>query len=205
MSIRELISEIKSNLEANTLDDYISDEFIWNKASNVASLLLKREVDNRKLFRNTSMFTKIECFAMKACSPTDMISEKELPSIYSSSFGGIIQLFNPTGSTAYKETTASMYRNIRNQEFKPRGTKYFYIEDNRIIIPNSEVESVNVLALISDVEAIAKIEGKCSVLDVTAPIPSYLLSSVVSQSVQALSLVKEIPKDENSNLNENIK
>lgn len=209
MTIREFTSTIQESLNASNPDDFISEEYIFNVGVSVAQLLIKREIDSRKLFKMTSLF-KTECIKLvestggcggfSGCTHV-MRSKHKLPKSYLTNFGNLLIVLNVTGETEYKEISPSRYRNLKLQKFKPRDTKYFWIDDDYLEIPDSNVQEVKIMYLGPG----AAEDSECSVLDNTFPAPEYMMSTILSETLNHVFSRKKINPDENPNLNNNEK
>lgn len=215
-TIREFCSTVRGHLNSSS-DDYIPYEMIYWVGINISSLFIKRDADNRKLFKNTSLFKKLECVELEpyeegciqlgGCSNM-MRSVKPLPTFYQSNFGSLIKVYNLSNDVDYIEISVNKYKNIKNLPFKPRKTKYYWIEDNYLILPDSEVERVNVFGMFTDPTIISDTNlsnNSCSILEQPFPCVDYLIGAVVEATVKQLSIMKNIPKDETINLNSNEK
>lgn len=210
MTIRSLIAQVRNNLNV-TSDDYISGEFIFWTAINIAQLFLKRDADNRKVFKNTTLFKKLECVELEpyeeGCVELNcnsiMRSKIQLPSFYQSNFGSLIKVYNVSRDVDYVEISVNKYKNVKNLEFKPRRTKYYWIEDNYLILPDSTVEKVIVYGLFTDPSV--GLTGDCSLLDQEFPCVPYLIGSVVEATIKQIYTAKGIPRDEDTNANSNTK
>lgn len=216
MSIREFIGVIKGNLNNSSPDISLSGEHIYWIGINIAKLFIKRETDSRKLFKNSSLFKTINCFELKEVNAaqcginipcnTIMKSVKKLPELYLSNFGSLIQVFNLTNDVDYKEVSITKYKNLKNQKFKPLNTKYFWIEDGYLYIPDSNVKMVKINGIFSDIEAFNELNSvnTCgSILDTELQIPDYMLTSIIEATTKQVSYALSIPKDEDTNLNSN--
>lgn len=222
MTIREFISSVRQDNNSISLDSRISGEYIYWTGINIAKLLIKRESDSRKLLKNTAIFTKLGCVEMEEVSISEcnftvpckfiMKSKKKLPEPFLSNFGSLIQVFNIDRSMDYKEVTPTMFKNISNQQFKPRKTKYFWIEDGYIYVPNSENEILIVLGLFINQEDVKDFNteetgtsGCGSILDTEFPVPSYLLGSVQELTTAKVMNRNRVNRDEDGNNNLNDK
>jgi hypothetical protein len=150
-----------------------------------------------------------ECNISFPCN-TIMKSVKKLPEPFLSNFGSLIQVFNLDRSLDYKEVTPTMYKNISNQQFKPRKTKYFWIEDDYLYVPNSEAEVLIVLGLFTNQQDVnnfnSEKDNACgSILDSEFPCPDYLLGTVQELTTAKVMNRFRVPEDEDSNLNSNKK
>lgn len=216
MTIREFVSIVKENLNSVSLDDTLSNEHIYWVGVNVAKLLIKRETESRKIFKNTSLFKRI-CVPMKEVSGNDcgisfpcnkiMRSEKQLPKGFLTNFGSLLLVFNINRDKDYKEMSVTAYKNLKNQKYKSRSTGYFWIENDYLYVPDSEVEMLYVLGLFTDPEELLAFEGATcgKILDLPFPAPDYFYDVITDLTVQKISNKKRIPLDEDGNLNSNDK
>jgi hypothetical protein len=210
MLIREFISTVRNSLDALTLDNYISGEYIYKVGISYATLFIKRESDSRKIFRNTSMFTVLsennsDCISFKpytescdlsmVCNSI-MRSVNKIPTPYLSNYGSLILLYNIFEDKNYIETNPIFYKSIKKQKFKSKTTGYFYIKDGYLYILDSNVETLKGMVLTSEVKS------SCKILDKPFPVLDYLESSILDATVKHLLTAKNIQRDENSNLNE---
>lgn len=218
MLIGEFTSVVQNSLNSLSLDDYLSEEYIYSVGISIAQLLIKREADTRKLFKNTALFQSLPCVEMitvpiNECGynfscKTLQRSEKKLPTAYLTNFGSLLQVFNITKDLDYKEVSPMQYKEIRNQKYKPRGTKYFWLDNGYLYIPDSEVEVVTVSILSPEILAMAEIsnsKGCISALENAFPVPDYMVSTVINETVSHIFNSKRINKDENPNMNVNEK
>jgi hypothetical protein len=213
MSIREFTSQVINTLNSTNLDDRYSREFLYWIGVNVASKIIKHEADSRKLFKNTSLFSKLECVEMESVSSVEcdfnvpcssiMKSVKKLPDAFLSNFGSLVQIFNIMRDKEYKEITPSSFKNISNQKYKPRNTAYFWLSNGYLYVPNSEVEVLIVQGMFSDVDAVNKFNGdNCkSALDSPFPAPDYMISTIIDATINQASNRKKVNSDSDSNIN----
>lgn len=210
MTIREIISLVRNEMNSITLDDRISNRFIFNKIIVYTEIILKRESDSRRLFNSTDIFTTLDCFDLKETSiasctniylpkcKTFMRSILPIPAFYSSIYGNLLIVQAIDGSNRFEQTTPENYKNISSREFKPK-TGYYWINNNHLILPDSEVETVSL-------RYIPKISvNSCTGLDQQTGIPAWLITDIIKYVIQDLRNMKSIVKDENPDLNSNTK
>ncbi|MEK6878327.1 MAG: hypothetical protein AABY22_01895, partial [Nanoarchaeota archaeon] len=94
MLIREFISDIRNSLRSVDIDSWLPGKFIYNKGKGIAALFIKREADDKRLFKYTNLYTTIKCLKMieedlvnccDICIPSCrkvMVSKEKLPEIY---------------------------------------------------------------------------------------------------------------------------
>lgn len=210
MIIREIISLVRNELSTITLDDKISNRYIYSKIISYADIIIKRESDTRRLFNSTNIFTVDECFKLKEhklanCTTvyipnctTVMRSVNKLPTFYSSIYGNLLLISTLDESNRFEQTTPENYKNISNREFKPR-TGYYWINDGYLTIPNSEVEAVKLRWV--DKKEVNQVKS----LDEKIGIPEWLISDVIRMTVVDIRNMRSITKDENPDMNLNNK
>lgn len=213
MLIKNFTSQVKGDLNALSFDDYLSDEYIYEKGLSNFEMIIKRESDNRKLWNDSKLFKTIECFEMEQVSAnicnisipckTVCRSVKPLPELFSTSYGSLLQVTDIFGEKVFKETIPSRYTSSINRGVKSKNT-YYWIQDGYLIIPGEDcIGSVQIRGMFKNQIEI----GKCqSMLDVDFPIPKYLESTIIDLTVQKIFATKKrIPLDENTDLNTNLK
>ena len=213
MTYRAFISSVRNTLDSITTDNFISGEYIASIGLSYARLLTKRESDSKKIFRNTSLFTFVDCIELEEASSKDcgvdlpcksiMKSKAKLPEIYSSNYGSLINLFNVDRSKEYSELSPLSYKSISGQRFKSKTKGYFWIQNGYIYIPDSEVEVVSAMYLSpeSNFDSGSTDTSSCSILDRQFPILDYLEILVIESTIKHLTTSKSIQRDENTNLN----
>ena len=142
-----------------------------------------------------------------------MRTKKKLPKILSSIFGYAILLVTTIdGEKEYKIKTLSSYNTLkRRSNFNKFKGKYAYLKDGYLYIPDSDVEAVNILILTLDEDSdeISECSDpnlKCtSIWDRDIKVADKILTPIIQQTVQEISIRFNIPVDENSNLDVNVK
>lgn len=209
-TIREDISQVKRLVNSVHQDVRISNRFVYNKLLDMTSLIIKRDADSRKIYKNIELFTTIECVELEEtelknctnifipnCSYV-MRSVNKIPKAFLSGNGSIINVYSIDRSVQFIQTTPLVYSKVQKREFKGN-EKYFWILDDYLYIPG------NIAAVTIDVLSIDKRTKKCQpLLDSPSFIPDYLASDVIRVVATEIgSIMKRIPTDENPNLNSN--
>lgn len=222
MTIREITSLLFNDLKIVDPDTTLTRKYIFNKVVDTTKDFIKKS-DLKKIYRDSTIFTSINCLLMETvplntcCTisiPNCTYVQKsiyKLPELYSGSLGQIINVFTGDGES-YVMITPKNYKNKLKSEFKDN-TKYFWIENDYIIIPNSETKKVKVSgAFIYRNKAktlddcFSNNERSCfSILESDFICPSYLQNDVIKATLQILLSTKNIPEDQNPNLNSNLK
>ena len=225
MTYGELISEIVNSFNSTKKDMRIPKRYILNTFKKNAEFIMSQKLRDRSLYREEDLFTWLNCVELrkediiscpiiefKTCKRL-MRTKKKLPKILSSIFGYAILLVTTIdGEYEYKVKTLSSYNMLkRRPNFGKFKGKYTYIKDGYLYIPDSDVEVVNILLLTLDEDSEEMSECsdsnlKCkSIWDRDIKVADKILTPIIQQTVQEVSLRFNIPIDENSNLDVNIK
>lgn len=195
---RDAVSRVRSVNKLLSSDNTITDRTIIKELKSIATLLIKRETNLRRLWQSPNLFTAIHCIEMKkvplaeCCdykSPCNIAkSIKKIPKIAEGIFGLLIQgVFNVDNSESFKFTTPSRYGNILKLKL-PGKQGYFWIQNEHLYISDENVERANLFAYFeedvkeSDLNSCMKPEDDepCkNPLDMDFKCPGYLVNSVV--------------------------
>lgn len=221
-TFRQLASNITNDFRANRLDDRFSYRFLIRSLISAAELFFKQDAESRKLFNINILWKKLNCidleevdlinchFDIGGCKKI-MKSTQKIPQTYQTSYGNVIKIINLNYSKEYKEIRPELYRSYSNRRFKLPQAGYFWIIDDYLYIPDSEVESVTGLGIFKntiDVDKFNCVEGaECmSPLDSEFLFPDYIVEVGKSELKKSIgTFTKRVIVDENSNLNSNIK
>ena len=222
---REIIATIQESFNSTTKDTYIPRRLILSMIKLIAEDYISKKFNDKSLFREINLLDWIECIELKKeevikCKDLTlpncefvMMSEICLPNLIWHRFGSsVVMVTNVDKSVEYKIITESDYQKIRKQRFfdKFKGKYAIITSDNRLYIPDSEVERVSVLLYTLDENKLSAC-GCCdndeclSFWDVEVKIPDKLLNVIVDTVVQKLTVRLQVPKDENPNMDSNIK
>ncbi len=149
-TIREITSEIQTDVNARNIDEYISKRYIYAKLKDKAQTFIKQE-NASKLWKQLSLFVSVPCVQMKTVPLVDCCkvfipncdtvqrSIHTLPKLYETTYGKyLIQVRNSINTLNYTPTTASAYQNLKQEEIQDPNIRYFWIENDYLIIPDSD-------------------------------------------------------------------
>jgi len=222
-TVRQVISDVRQDLNRVTLDGYLTAKYLHSKLLDKAKLFMKREADDRKLQLAQDIWVTINDFEMEDSSLVGcadiavphctriMISKKALPEIYTTRYGFLMNVQSMDYSRPYIQTTPREYAKIKQRRFQNPNLRYFWIYNNKLVIPESMVESVTVRAIFCDKAEGLKVEG-CNqaacirTLDQTFTVPEHMLDDVKNATVLAIAGIRDkIPQDTYPGLNELVK
>lgn len=196
MTNREFVALVRSDLKLTSGDDLISDRAILAKGKNIASPLIKRETDRRKLFATDSLFTTIPCLEMievpiaECCSYRDDCkiarSKYKLPKVADGVWGYLVQgVYSIDGKYKFLEGTAQRFVDSRRIKWIKKND-FFWIQNDYIYVSNPNVEmimgkfffesDVNPEEYSCDKE---KAESCYNPMDAEFKCPSYIIATVV--------------------------
>lgn len=147
MTNREFISEIRNNLQSISPDVWIPGAYILSKGRGFASLFIKREADDKRLFRFSDLYTPIRCLDMEERDLVDccdinipncktvMKSKKQLPDVYSSRFGYLMNVSAVDYDRDYIPTIPQQFKYIQSREFVDNKNRYFWLDNGYLITP----------------------------------------------------------------------
>lgn len=196
----------------------LSRRYVLKTLQNKASFLISQKLNDKSLYRESTLFTTLDCFELKKqdvykCSILEfrsckklMKSKKKLPNLIFSKYGSsILEVTSVDGEHVFKPITASQYR--INKKRKTDGVKqdFYYIKDGYLYLPDSDVEIVSIVLLTLDLyekeQCSECSDDKCkSAWEHEFIVPNKLLEVVVSETLKELSLNRQIQEDQNPNL-----
>lgn len=158
--IRNIISDIRGTAKLLSSDNLISDRVVLGEMKGAASMLIKQQIDKRKLFNSPNIFTNITCLEMQevpigeCCEYTSqfMIAKSVLPipRIAESIYGLLVQKCTSIDNlVSFKETTPRRFSNLLKLNL-PKKDIYFWVENGHLYITNSNIKRVNISAFFEE-------------------------------------------------------
>lgn len=220
----EIVSRINNNFNSLTKDVRVPKRYILSVVKETGSFILSQRMRDKSLYRETNLFKWIKCLELKKqdivrcpiiefkkCNSI-MKSKKKLPKIIGSKYGyAVLVVTTIDGETKFSPVTLPSYINLKNRKNSDKFLgKNYYIDNGYLYLPDSEIETVDILllSLDEDLDECSECSDSdpCeSVWDKELSIPDKLLTLVIQQTMQEISTRFGIPKDENSNLDSNQK
>lgn len=211
MKVDTLIAQVRAQNKYLFDDNLISDRRIFNMARTIASTLVKREVNLRKLLNSDSIFTPIECLHLKSVELTECginscnkvrRSTDKLPDLEEGIYGYTIQgVYNLDNSEEIYPTTTRQYINISKFRAKPKKPMYI-IKNQYLYILDPDIENVNLYIYTPD-NSFTLTECQ-SMYEAELKIPNYLTKSLYDMINSELINYHKYPKDiTDNNLEEN--
>ena len=223
---RELISSVRSSLKLIDTDTLLTDRAILAELRSTTLLLVKRELNLRKLWGTDTVFTTIPCVSMEevpiseCCEYVDTTtiarSKYKLPRISEGNYQYVIQgvySINAMGGKGkkLKEITINRYLNLLKLAITKK-EEYFWISDNYLYVTNPMIKAVRLVALFEEDVPNEIMYGECACgesvvtddwcknpLDKEFPLPGYLKKQVVDLVCEKLMKTYFVIKEDVSN------
>ena len=227
ITYNNLISRVQNTLNSQNKDQYIPKRYILAILKSKIEFLLAQKFNDKSLFRETNLYRWINCIEMEEidrvkCGKTELMlcdtimkSRKKLPKLIWSRYGSsVVMVTNIDNSKQYQIISNSAYVSMRkNRNFEMfKGNYAIIYPDNTLYIPDSTVKKVNVLLYTLD-ESTCDLDGNCDennksckcYYDYEFDLPDKIGEVVIGEVLKEVSMRLQIPRDENPNLDSNIK
>lgn len=225
---KEFVSRIINDLKANTKDGRISRRHVLHIGKQKAGFLIAQKWDEMTLGKEEDLITHIDClefesldvkrcdiFEFRRCDSL-MRSTKKIPELVFGKNGpAILQITTVDGQGDYDYITPREYNRLQSRKYVIRDSKYFYVKDGHLYLPNSTTELLDISIITLDKKKSedcstcgGKDKGsKCkSIWDYEFVCPDRFYDIVVRDTLQELASVwRTSLKDEKPNMNENEK
>jgi hypothetical protein len=202
----DLIARVKNANKFVSGDDLISDRFIYNMLKNKASVLIKREINLKKLLFSDNLYQAYECICLieapgAECDLKCPIrrTKKKLPQLEEGLYSYFIQgVFNTSNSEELFPTTIRDFINHGRLRVKTN-RKYYTIRNGYLYVLDPDVESVNMYAYFT--ESIEDADGTdcMSMYDKQFKIAPYLVDPLLQMVNQDLINYHKIPVEQETN------
>ena len=219
---RKMVSRVRSTHRLLSGDTAINDRAVLAELSSNARVLIKRELNLRKLSATDSIYTTIPCLEMKevplseCCEYVDPCtiarSKFKLPKIGESNYLYAIQgVFSVDQKVKLKEITPSRYINLL--KLPARIPEYYYwIQNNYLYVTNPNLCKIKLVAFFEEevpndimfpkdceCQAYAKEEECINPLDKDFKCPGYLEQPVIDMTSKfLLQTYFRLPEDRTS-------
>jgi hypothetical protein len=228
-TLRDLVSSVRSSHKLISTDNLATDRFLASEIKHNTFLLVKRELNLRKLWATSTIFTTIPCLEMKevpiseCCNYVDKCniarSKEKLPRIAEGNYQYVIQgvySINIMGGKGkkLKEITINRYINLLHLPIIKK-EEYFWISNDYLYVTNPFIQKIRLVAffeedvpnniLYSDCDScgsnqVSDEEWCKNPLDREFALPGYLEKQVLElTSKKLLETYFKIPTDVNLN------
>lgn len=219
-TIGETITRVRTVLKAVKEDAFLTDRNIYFSIIKYGETLLKREDNQYKLMKMSSIWTdlpyvelidvdKVQAGCAGVYSGCTIKRTKDkLPKILDGSFGPLIRSVSSIdGSVELYRTEPGTYTSItKTVNFKYNKQKYFWYIDGYLYLPDNQWDAIKVEALFdADISTYhCETDDSCKIRqDQRLPFPEYLFSEIEQFVVKELTLAMQVPTngaDDNQNI-----
>ncbi len=211
-TIGEAISRVRNTLKAVKEDAFLTDRTIYYSLLKYGQTLLKREDNQYRLMKISSIFTvlpyvelidvdKIEAGCTGVYSGCYFKRSKDkIPGILSGMMGPIIRTVSSIDGTdiMYRTQPGTWVSITKSTTFKYNKRRYFWFSEGYLYCPNVEWDAIRVEAIFdADKSAyLCSEEDQCKPRQDNAfPFPEYLFSEMEQYAVKELTMTLQIPSD----------
>ena len=225
MTNAQLISRITNGFQLLNKDGRLSKRYILHIAEKHAEFLISHKLRDKSLFRETNVYSSISCFELErkdtySCGVIEfescnrvMRSKKKLPNLIFSRYGGSIRQVTPIDFMSDEEFTSStlaQYKRDRRRLNLQEDSNSFYLKDGYVYIPEVDIKAIAMEVIVVNTFSLtdldANYEKDCrSAWEYEFKIPTKLLDPLIKMVREELQMPVQIPKDENPNMDSNIK
>lgn len=209
-TIAEAISRVRNTLKAVTEDAFLTDRTIYFSILKYGKSLLKREDNQNRLMKMSSIFSVlpyvelIEVDKVDArCSGivTNCVIKRtrdKLPTIFDGMFGPIIRTVSSIdGDIELMRTEPGTYVSMtKTTSFKYNNRFYFWYLDGYLYFPNLQWDAVKVEAIYEGDKSdfLCDKEEDCRIKqDQQLPFPEYLFSEIEQYVLKELTTLASVP------------
>lgn len=192
-TVREMVSRVRSLEKLLSSDASITDRVIMRELKSKALVFIKQQIDKRRLWQTSTIFTQIPCVEMitvPTANCCDYVSDQNVsrskfkfPKIAEGAYGLLVHgVFSVDSGQKLKEITLARYINILKLGLPTKDT-YYWFYDHYLYISSPYVKVANVWAYFED-------DVPANLLYPTCPCPDQ---SVMNPCLNPLDLEFKCP------------
>lgn len=213
-TVGEAISRVRNTLKAVKEDPFLTDRTIYFSIVKYGQTLLKREDNQMRLMKNSSLFSvlpfvelinvdKIEAGCTGVYSGCYFKRTKDkLPQLFDGMFGPLLRsVTSIDGSIELFRTEPGTFSALsKSTVFKYNKKKYFWYLNGYLYLPNVDWDAIRVEGIFEGDQSdflCPTDENQCQLKqDMKLPFPEYLFSEIEQFVLQELTMSMKIPQDE---------
>lgn len=210
-TIGEAISRVRNTLKAVKEDPFLTDRVIYSSLIKYGQTLLKREDNQFKLMKISSIFQvlpyvelidvdKVEAGCLGVYSGCYFKRSKDkLPTILDGAMGPIIRTVSSIDGTIemFRTDPGTWVSMTKTTTFKYNTRKYFWYLNGYLYAPNIDWEAIRMEAIFQGNTNPCDPTQQCEIAqDKPLTIPEYLFSEVEQFVIKELSMSMQVPADD---------
>jgi hypothetical protein len=208
-TIGEAISRVRNTLKAVKEDPFLTDRTIYYSLLKYAQTLIKREDNQFKLMKISSIFSVLPYIEMIDVDKVDAgcigifsgcyfkRSKEKLPTILDGVFGPIIRTVSSIDGTIemYRTDPGTWVSMTKTTTWKYNRNFYFWYLDGYIFAPNIDWDAIRMEAIFEGKLDTCTTE-ECGIKqDQQFALPEYLFSEVEQFVIKELTMTMQVPTD----------
>jgi hypothetical protein len=211
-TVGEAITRVRAALKAVKEDPFLTDRNIYYAISKYGKTLLKREDNQYRLMKISSLFTvlpyvelididKVEAGCTGVYSGCYFKRSKDkLPKLFEGAIGPVIRLASSIdGSIQLFKTERPTFASMaKTTTFKYNKRPYFWYLDGYIYVPNVEWDAIRLEGIFEGdtSDFLCPSDQSCMLKqDQQLPFPDYLFSEIEQYVIKEFSITMQIPVD----------
>ena len=216
-TIGEAVSRVRNVLKGVKEDAFLTDRTIYYSILKYAKALIKREDNQFRLMRMSSLFQvlpyielidvdKVEAGCIGVYSGCYFKrSKNKIPGILNGMFGPIIRTTSSIDGTIelYRTEPGTWISMTKTTTFKYNKNRYFWYLNGYLYFPNIDWEAVRMEAIFEGTVETCTTDDCLIKQDQDMSIPEYLFAEVEQFAIKELSAMLQIPQD-NSDDSQNL-
>lgn len=220
---RQVIESLREKLKERNADSTYSNQFLYNVLLEHSKWLIKRDISNGRIYKNTFFFQPLKCQdvievpSIDACCPikSDCViyrTKNKIPDIWIDNNGPIIKSVSSVdspviGSTEFHLISPSSWQAKRNDPYQKMSKElYSFYSDGYIWFPEVNPHLVTILGFwtddVSNLNGCEKNKKCVGFLDTKFMIPDWLEAEMFAKALEQLAgVTKRLQEDEQQDKN----
>jgi len=208
-TIGEAVSRVRNVLKGVKEDPFLTDRTIYYSILKYAKALIKREDNQFRLMRMSSIFQvlpyielidvdKVEAGCIGVYSGCYFKRSKEkVPSILNGMFGPIIRTVSSIDGTIelFRTEPGTWVSMTKTTTFKYNKNRYFWYLDGYLYFPNIDWDAIRMEAIFEGTVDTCTSDDCLIKQDQNMTIPEYLFAEVEQFAIKELTTMMQIPQD----------
>lgn len=213
-TVEEAISRVRNTLKAVKDDPFLTDRVIYYSILKYGRTLLKREDNQNRLMKISSLFTVLPFVELKNVDKIEAgctgvysgcyfkRSKDKLPDLFEGMFGPLLRsVTSIDGSIELFRTEPGTFTSIsKSTTFKYNKKHYFWYSNGYLYLPNVDWEAIRVEGIFEGDQAdfLCPTEDNQCMLkqEMMLPFPEYLFSEIEQFVLQELTMTVKLPQDQ---------
>lgn len=218
-TLRQIVSELATDVKATNLDDRVSFRYLASKFNSKLDYFLRLEFKSREFAKSQNIWQPIACVELEevnsgACGFIDKCtllkrSVCKIPTAYSTNYGLLLKVLTIDGREAFKLiNNSSDYKDYITRRWAGN-LKPVFLENKYLYVPDLDIQAVKLLIIAKNLFELDLCKGaltNCSnPLDAEVPYPDYLITLAKKEVYNEILNRTNVREDEKGDDNTNQK